>query len=91
VCIGLLLHHIKVNESTIDESYLLCQIYLTSDRYYYTYGYTQSTSVTMASSAEKYNIDLKLFNIDLYYEDNYIKADLIYPSNYATVNFYHTQ
>jgi hypothetical protein len=45
----------------------------------------------MASSAEKYNIDLKLFNIDLYYEDNYIKADLIYPSNYATVNFYHTQ
>jgi hypothetical protein len=23
--------------------------------------------------------------------DNYIKADLIYPSNYATVNFYHTQ
>jgi hypothetical protein len=53
-------------------SLIFFEIYLTSDRYYYTYGYTQS--VTMASSAEKYNIDLKLFNIDLYYEEQLYKG-----------------
>jgi hypothetical protein len=45
----------------------------------------------MASIAEKYKTDFQLFNIDLYYENSYLKADLIYPSKYASVNFYHTQ
>ena len=83
--------HLKVNEPTTDESLLYAQLYLTTDRYYYTQAGTSSFSITMASIAEKYKTDFKLFNIDLYYENSYLKADLIYPSRYASVNFYHTQ
>lgn len=83
--------HIKVNEATTDESLLYAQLYLTTDRYYYTQAGTSSSAITMASIAEKYKTDFKLFNIDLYYENSYLKADLIYPSRYASVNFYHTQ
>jgi len=83
--------HLKVNEPTTDESLLYAQLYLTTDRYYYTQAGTSSSSITMASIAEKYKDEFKMFNIDLYYENNYLKADLIYPSKYASVNFYHTQ
>jgi len=83
--------HIKVNEPTTDESLLYAQLYLTTDRYYYTQVGTSSSSITMASIAEKYKSDFQMFNIDLYYENSYLKADLIYPSRYASVNFYHTQ
>lgn len=83
--------HLKVNEPTTDESLLYAQLYLTTDRYYYTQAGTSSSAITMASIAEKYKADFKLFNIDLYYENSYLRADLIYPSRYASVNFYHTQ
>jgi hypothetical protein len=83
--------YIGVNESTISESLLSAQLYLTKGKYYYDYIFTESSEVTMSSAVEKYKDDLSIFNIDLYYKDNYLKADLIYPSNYAKVNFYHTQ
>ena len=83
--------YVKVDESTSNEQLTSCQIYLTTDRVYFDYGWTQSGIVTLASSAEKYKDDFKSFNIDLYYKDGYIKADLIYPSKYALVNFYHTK
>ena len=84
--------YVKVNELTNLESLLYAQLYLTTDRYYYTQLGTTSSSITMASLAEKYKDEFKeLFNIDLFYENNYIKADLIYPSSYAKVNFYKTQ
>lgn len=83
--------HLKVNEPTSDESLLYAQLYLTTDRYYYTQAGTSSSAITMASMVEKYKTDFQLFNIDLYYENSYLKADLIYPSKYASVNFYHTQ
>ena len=82
---------IRVNESTVEESLLFAQIYLTKEKYYYDYGFTQSSSVTMAAAAEKYKTDLDIFNVDLYYDKGYLKADLVYPSRYAVVNFYHTQ
>jgi hypothetical protein len=44
----------------------------------------------LAAVAEKYAVDLKIFNIDLFYLDR-LRADLMYPSNYAKVNFYHTE
>jgi hypothetical protein len=82
--------HISVSNTTIPESLLNCQIYLTSDRYYFEYEWNESSSITLASAAEKYKNDLLLFNIDLYYKNGKIRADLIYPSKYAEVNFYHT-
>ena len=82
--------YIKVNETTTVEPLLFAQLYLTKEKYYYDFGYTQSSSVTLASAAEKYKTDLSIFNIDLYYDKGYLKADLIYPSRYAKVNFYHT-
>ena len=82
--------YIKVNETTTVEPLLFAQLYLTKEKYYYDYGYTQSASVTLASAAEKYKTDLSIFNIDLYYDKSYLKADLVYPSRYARVNFYHT-
>ena len=82
--------YIPVEQTTVQESILFAQIYYTTDKYYYEMSYTQSAPVTMASAVEKYAEDLKIFNIDLYYKNNRLRADLMYPSNYAIVNFYHT-
>lgn len=82
---------IKVNESTISESLLNAQIYLTTDRYYWTYSWTQSSESTLAGAAQKFNTELSLFNIDLFYESSKLRADLVYPSNYSIVNFYQTE
>ena len=82
--------YIKVNETTTIEPLLFAQLYLTKEKYYYDFGYTQSAAVTMASAAEKYKTDISIFNVDLYYDKGYLKADLVYPSRYVKVNFYHT-
>ena len=82
--------YLKVNESTSNEQLSFVQAYLTTDKVYFDYGWTQSAIVTLASAASKYKDDLKSFNIDLYYKKGNIKADLMYPSKYAVVNFYHT-
>jgi len=82
--------YIKVREATTPESLLNGQIYLTSDRYYYDFGWTSSAEATLASAAVNFQADLEIFNIDLFYE-NQLRADLMYPSKYAIVNFYHTQ
>ena len=81
--------YVPVDQSTLSETLLNCQVYLTTDHFYFEYGWTFSNVVTLASAAEKYASDVKLFNIDLYYNYNKIKADLIYPSKYAEVNFYY--
>jgi len=83
--------YIKVDQIVTPEILLGAQIYLTTDRIYFGYGFTYSTAATLASAAEKYKDDLKSFNIDLFYENNKLKADLIYPSKYAEVNFYQNQ
>lgn len=82
---------IKVTTTMINEDLSSAQLYLTSDRYYYSFGWTQSAESTLASFAEKHSSDLKLFNIDLFYNNGSLRADLMYPSKYALVNFYHTQ
>jgi hypothetical protein len=83
--------YIKVTDQLIDEELPFAQIYLTTDRYYYNYGFTSSSEATLAAAAEKYHEDLKIFNIDLFYFQNSLRADLMYSSKYALVNFYHTQ
>jgi hypothetical protein len=82
--------HIKVSGSTSDENLLYCQLYLTTDRFYYTCGWTHSAEATLASAAEKYHTDLEIFNIDLFYLNGKLRSDLMYPSKYAEINFYHT-
>ena len=81
--------YIKVDQSTSVENLLNAQIYLTTDRYYFDFGWTSSASVTLSSAVEKYKEDLAIFNIDLYYQNNQLKADLVYASDYSKVNFYH--
>ena len=81
----------KVDQVTTDETINNSQIYLTTDRLYFEQAYTQSSSVTMALVAEKYKDDFKALNIDLYTEKGTLKADLMYSSKYAEVNFYQTE
>jgi len=80
--------HITVDQQLTPEYLASCQLYLTTDKIYFSYGFTQSSQITLASAAEKYVTDFKSFNVELYYEDNKIKADLMYPSKYVEVNFY---
>ena len=80
--------HIKVDQQVIPELLASCQIYLTTDKLYFSHGYTQSSEVTLASAAEKYSSDLKLFNVELYYENGQLKADLMYPSKYVEIKYY---
>lgn len=82
--------YIKVEQSTVAENLLNAQIYLTTDRYYFDFGWTGSAAITLASAAEKYKEDLSVFNLDLFYQNNQLKADLVYASDYSQVNFYHT-
>jgi hypothetical protein len=82
--------HIKVKENIIPEVIGSSQIYLTTNRNTFYHGWTQSQKVTLASAALKYKEELRLLGVDLYYDKN-LKADLIYSSKYAEVNFYHTK
>lgn len=83
--------YVPVIEPMVTESILYGQVYLITDKLYFEQAYTQSAAVTLASAAEKYADEFKLFNIDLYFDKNKLRADLIYPTNYAIVNYYHTQ
>jgi len=83
-----ILSHIKVDQQVTPEFLSNCQVYLTTDKLYFSHGFTQSSQVTLASAAEKYSSDFKSFNIELYYEKGQLKADLMYPSRYVEVNFY---
>jgi hypothetical protein len=80
--------HIKVDQQVTPEFLSNCQVYLTTDKLYFSHGFTQSSQVTLASAAEKYSNDFKSFNIELFYEKGKLKADLMYPSKYVEVNFY---
>ena len=82
--------HIKVDQQVTPEFLSTCQVYLTTDKLYFSHGFTQSSQVTLASAAEKYSNDFKSFNIELFYEKGLLKADLMYPSKYVEVNFYET-
>jgi len=83
--------YVSVEQPIKDETINSSQIYLTTDRLYFEQAYTQSSTVTMAMAAERYKDDFKALNIDLYFEKGKLKADLMYPSRYAEVNFYHTE
>ncbi|NBP01681.1 MAG: hypothetical protein EBU90_16405 [Proteobacteria bacterium] len=83
--------YIKVTTPFTYEDLLLGQIYLTTDKFYYTLGWTYSSETTMAQFAQNYAPQLKIFDIDLFYLNNQLRADLIWASKYAEVNFYYDQ
>ena len=76
-------------KGSINKEYIQkCQIYLTTNREYFEYEWTQSSKTTLSSAAEKYKSNLELYNIDLYFLNDELKADLKYSTKYAEVNFY---
>ena len=78
------------SSGVVNDEYLVGgQVYLTTDRLYFSQSYTQSAEVTYASAVQNYSDEFKLFGIDLYLKDFTLKADLMYPSDYAKVNFYY--
>lgn len=81
--------YLPVNETLINETLGDAQIYLTTNRFQYSYGFTYSTEVTLASFADKYKSDFKLFNVDLFYdtETKFLNSDLIYSSKYAEITY----
>ena len=82
---------LPIKGTLINEYLKKSQIYLTTNKEYFEYGWTQSAKVTLSSAAEKYKSDLDLYNVDLYFSNNELKADLKYSSKYTEVNFYHNQ
>jgi hypothetical protein len=80
--------YIPVNETLTPELLNNAQIHLTTNRLYYSQSFTQSSSVTLASAAEKFREDFKIFNINLYFKDSKLHSDLLYSSKYVVVNYY---
>lgn len=80
--------YLPLTTPVVSESFLSTEVRLTTNKFYYTFNFTQSSVVTLASAAEQYKNDFKFFNIDFYYEDFSLHADLIYPTEYAQVNYY---
>ena len=72
----------------IGESIQKAQIYLTTNREYFLETGNVNPIVTLSKASENYKTDLENHGIDLYYENNELKADLKYSSKYSEVNFY---
>lgn len=70
-----------------DENLLDATLHLTTNNFTFTQTYTNSNVVTMASFAQNYAADFKLFNINLYYKNGGLNSDLIYDSKYAIVDY----
>lgn len=82
--------HISVQDVTTNEEIIDGIIYLANDKYYFEQDWTETAEITMSHMVEKYKDELSLFDIDFYYQNNKLKADLKYPSEYQIVNFYHS-
>jgi len=81
----------SISGGIVNEFLVGGEVYFTSDHIYFTQSFTQSSEITLASAAERFKSEFKVLKIDLYYEDSQLKADLIYPSKYAIVNYYYDQ
>lgn len=80
--------YLPIDQSIINESLLNAHLYLTTDHLYFTQPFTQSILVTLASAADKFKDNFSTLDIDLFFEDGVLKSDLIYPTQYAIVNYY---
>ena len=50
-----------------------------------------TASITLSKASENYKSNLENYGVDLYFENNELKADLKYSSKYTEVNFYKTK
>ena len=82
--------YLNTNEALVSETLLNAEIYLSSNVFYFGYTGASNSDVTLSSAASKYSSDILSMNTSLYYKDHVLYADLMYPSKYNYVNFYHT-
>lgn len=80
--------YVPVFPDPTSESIPSTDVYLTSDEFEFIQGWTISSNITLASAVDKFREDLRSLNIDLSYENGDIRADLIYPSLYADIQFF---
>jgi hypothetical protein len=80
--------YLPVNQTPVNETIgVNGKVYLTVDRLSYTQNFTFSSAVTLASAADNYSDILSELDIELYYSDSELIADLRHPSKYSIVNF----
>jgi hypothetical protein len=79
--------YLPVIQELTTENLPNAEIFLTSNIFEYTESYTQSSVITLSSFVEKYKEEFKLFNLDLYYSNNNLNVDLLYPSDYCHIEF----
>ena len=80
--------YLPLTTTVVFESFLSTEVRLTTNKFIFPISFTQSSMVTLASAAEQFRLDFDFFNIELYYEDFALRADLIYPTEYAQINYY---
>ena len=83
--------YVPVFPDPAPESIPTTDVYLTSDEFEFIQEWTISSNITLASAVDKFREDLRSLNIDLFYESGQpgqIRADLIYPSLYADIQFF---
>ena len=71
----------------VNEIILNTTLHLTNNTFIFTQAYTASNKVTMAAFAQNYQADFNLFNINLNYNNGVLSSNLLYSSNYATVDY----
>ena len=79
--------YVPVNPAPTSEGPLNTDVYLTTDEFTFTQSFTQSSEITLSLAVDRFSERLSSLNIDLMYENGTIRADLIYPSQYALVDF----
>jgi hypothetical protein len=88
--------YLPVDSTLTPETLLYGEIYLTSNKLYYGVSasgltFSNSTELILSFAADKYDADFSNLNIDLYFENKTLFADLVYSSEYAKINFYQSQ
>jgi hypothetical protein len=80
--------YLPLTTAVVTETFFSTEVRLTTNKFYYTFNYTASSVTTLASAAERYKNDFSVFNVDLYYENFSLHADLLYPEEYAQVKYF---
>jgi hypothetical protein len=80
--------YIPVTTQLLSETFFQTEVRLTTNKFNYNFSFTQSARTTLASAAEQYRNDFRFLNIDLYYKNSSLFADLIYPEEYAQIKYF---
>jgi len=83
--------YLPIDETLTPEFIPYAEIYLTTNRLYFSVTASSNSNLTLSFASEKYMSDFGLLNINLEYLNKTLNANLKYSSEYANVNFYHTK